>query len=269
MAIPKLYRERTNLWTVLAQIVVFLLGILCLFLAAKWQWLASYPGIQTVVRDFGGMLVATVTITILWQLVVRRAFLAELMAMAKLAEEVRAAGLVTLTNDFQRGIDWPQLFRTVNKLDIFFAYGRTWRGTNSAELRALAGRPGVRVRVVLPDPNDDALMSELARRFSMTPSDVKKEVEEASGDFKKTFVEFSQSVAQFTLWYLPASPVFSFYRFDHLAILALYKHSPGRGEVPTFVVEQGGTLYDFVRQEFEAFIREPNGLARRVLSAVQ
>jgi len=33
--------------------------------------------------------------------------------------------------------------------------------------------------------------------------------------------------------------------------------------VPTFVFEQGGTLYDFMRQEFDAMIKD-DGLAIKV-----
>lgn len=65
------------------------------------------------------------------------------------------------------------------------------------------------------------------------------------------------------LWFLPKCPVFSFYRFDHIGILAMYKHQKGRGNVPTFVFEQGGTLYDFMRQEFDAMIKD-DGLAIKV-----
>ncbi len=264
MAESKLYSERTNLWTVLIAIGVALIGVLFLSIAAKWQWLAGYPGIQSVIRELGGLLIASVAVAMLWELFAKRAFLVELMAKAKLAEEVRASGLVTITHDFQRGIDWPQLFKNVSKLDIFFAYGSTWRGTNTPELRALAIRAGARIRVVLPDPDNEALMSELARRFNTSVDDMKKKILDAADDFKNIFGEPPRTRADFSLWYLPVSPVFSFYRFDHIAILALYKHRKERGEIPTFVAEQGGKLYDFVRQEFDAFTKAPQGLARQV-----
>lgn len=260
----KLYSERTNLRVILGAIVVSLIGVVFLFLSTNWQWLSNHPNVQTVVRELGGLLIASVAIASLWEFVAKRAFLAELMAKAKLAEEVRAAGLVTITTDFQRGIDWAKLFKTVTKLDIFFAYGGTWRGSNTPELRALALRPGVRIRVVLPDPEDNALMHELGRRFNTTNEDIKRKILDAVDDFKKIFSVSSQSTRTFSLWYLPSSPVLSFYRFDHVAIIALYNHRKERGGIPTFVVQEGGKLYDFIRQEFDSFIREPNGLARRV-----
>jgi hypothetical protein len=259
MSSHKLYRERTSLRTLVVALSALLTGVFLLFISETWQWLQSVPPVQAVVRDLGALLVSTVTIATLWELAAKRAFLAELMAQARLAEEIRSAGIVTVTTDFQRGIDWKKMFKTVKKLDIFFSYGRTWRGTNLAELNELAQRPGTRVRVVLPDPYNDELMKELGRRFRKAPDEVSKLILEASDDFQNIFKD-----SDFSLWFLSESPAFSFYRFDHQAILALFKHGKRGGSLPTFIVEKGGTVYDFIRREFDAFIQEPGGMARKI-----
>ena len=259
MPSPNLYSERTSLRTLVIALIALLAGISLLFIFEMWQHLKSVPPVQAVVRDLSALLVSTVTIATLWELAAKRAFLAELMAQARLAEEVRSAGIVTVTTDFQRGVDWKRMFKTVRRLDIFFSYGRTWRGTNVAELNEIVQRSDTRVRVVLPDPYNNELMKELGRRFRKSPDEVKSLILEASNDFQNIFKD-----SNFSLWFLPESPVFSFYRFDHLVVLALFKHGTRGGELPTFMVEQGGAIYDFVRREFDAFIQEPGGLARKI-----
>ena len=58
--------------------------------------------------------------------------------------------------------------------------------------------------------------------------------------------------------------MFSCYRFDHLIVLALYRHR-NRGGVPVFVVEEGGTIYKFIVEEFDKLIeKNQNGLARQI-----
>jgi len=259
MPSSKLYSERTSLRTLVIALIALLTGIFLLFISEGWLWLKSVPPVQAVVRDLGGLLVSTVAIATLWELAAKRAFLAELMAQAKLAEEVRSSGIITVTTDFQRGIDWQRMFKTVKRLDIFFSYGRTWRGTNIAELHEIAKRSEIRIRVVLPDPYSDELMEELGRRFRKPSEEVQGLILEASRDFQNIFKD-----SDFSLWFLPESPVFSYYRFDHLVILALFRHGTRGGAVPTFTVEQGGAIYDFARREFDAFIQEPGGLARKV-----
>lgn len=258
MPSPKLYSERTSLRTLVVALIALLTGILLLFISETWTWLKSVPPFQAVVRDLGALLVSTVAIATLWELAAKRAFLAELMAQASLAEEVRSAGILTVTTDFQRGIDWKRMFGTVKKLDIFFSYGRTWRGTNRSELHEIAKRSDIRVRVVLPDPCNSQLMDELGHRFRKSPEEVKGLTLEASDDFRNIFKD-----SDFSLWFLPESPVFSFYRFDHLIVLALFRHGTQGGAVPTFTLEQGGAISNFVRAEFDAFVQD-GGLARKI-----
>ncbi len=258
MPFSNLYSERTSLRTLVVALLTFIVGIALLIASENWQQIKAIAPVQAVVQDLGALLVSTVTIATLWELAAKRAFLAELMAQAKLAEKVRAAGIVTLTTDFQREVDWKQMFKTVKKLDIFFAYGRTWRKSNLKELDDIAQRPGIRIRVVLPDPHNSELMKELGRRFRTNPEDVKNRILETSNDFQSRFKN-----VDFSLWFLPESPVFSFYRFDHLIVLALSKHGKQGGNIPTFIVEEGGTIYNFVREEFDAFIQEPDGIATK------
>lgn len=63
---------------------------------------------------------------------------------------------------------------------------------------------------------------------------------------------------------MKVTPLLSFYRFDNVAIVAVYRHRKGRAEVPTMVVTRGGSLYDFVRDELESFFAADSPVTRRV-----
>ena len=198
-----------------------------------------------------------------------KASLEDLIAKTKLAEEVRGAKLTTFTNDFWYGVNWLELFRNVKRLDLFFSYARSWMNSHTPQLQALAKRPGARIRVILPDPDDNQLMTYLAQRFSNKPEEVRNNIENTKKDLLKIFVEpFSKSKnlrpPDFSLYYLAAAPLFTFYRFDHEVVLAMYKHRPSRGGIPILIGEEGGTIFEFVMQEIEAFTDEKEGLTRRI-----
>jgi hypothetical protein len=260
----KLYSERTNLRTFVLAIIVAFLGFILLYFSFS-GYLKGVEVWQTVVENVGSFFLIAGLIAFLWELWVKRAFLDEILAKVQMADEVKQAGFVRVTDTFHRGIDWEQLFRSVRKLDIFFAYGHTWRSTHSEELKAVATRKDARIRVVLPDYEDAQTVSELARQFNYSPEKLKSLIREAEKDFKDLRHINANNGAQIDIWLLPSVPHFSFYRFDHLAIIALNSHSRERVPVPTFVVEMGGTLYDYIRKEFEAMIKK-DGLARIVPS---
>ncbi|MCD5402149.1 DUF3606 domain-containing protein [candidate division NPL-UPA2 bacterium] len=259
----KLLKERVNLRTLLVALIIAVFGISLLYLSAHKDWWKGYEIWQTVVQNVGGLLLVTVAITLLWELWGKRAFLDEVLAKAQLSRDITFAGIVKITDSFHHDIDWKSYFRTVNKLDIFFAYARTWRNTHVQELQEVAARENARIRVVLPDPEDDQTVHELARRFNYTPEELRNLIKEAETHFRNLRSSTSVSGAQIDIWFLPAAPHFTFYRFDRIGILALYSHRRERAPVPTFICEMGGTLYDYIRKEFEAMIR-PDGLARLI-----
>lgn len=258
----KLLIERVNLRTILVALGVGGLGVILLYLSARDFWI-GHEAWQVVVRNIGGLLVITVAITLLWELWAKRAFLDEVLAKVRVAEEIKLAGVVRITDSWHRDVDWESLFRTVKKLDIFFAYGHTWRSNNDRQLKEVATRKDARIRVVLPDPEDELTVSELTRRFNYTSKKLRELIREAEMYFRNLKSVSGNNGAQIDIWFLPAAPQFAFYRFDRIAVFTLYSHSRERTPVPAFVVEMGGTLYDYIRKEFDAMIR-PGGLAKLI-----
>lgn len=260
---PNIFEERTNLRTILISILIGQFGVLLIIIAVNTDWLISHPGLQTPIRELGGILVATVTVALLWELYAKRAFLGELMVAAKIAEDVRAARLLNITSDFVRGVHWDEFFRKTNRLTIFFSYGNPWKDYGE-ELHHLATRHNTQVQLMLPNPTDEKVVSELAHRFGQTSEEVKQGILRTERDFKELF-DIDESSTQFSIWYLSFAPVFSYYIFDDVVVLTLYKHRKGRVHtIPAFVFERGGSLYDFINEEHKAIINESNQLAKQV-----
>src|ERR1035438_10412971 len=73
--------------------------------------------------------------------------------------------------------DWEALFAASSTLDLAVMYGATWRNTYRKDLHALAGRPGGRILVVLPNPSADSLvLSMYAQSLRITPDDFRRKV---------------------------------------------------------------------------------------------
>jgi hypothetical protein len=220
--------------------------------------------IGTALDYLGGGVFVIASVSLIWDLFIRRDFLQEILEKAKISTDINFWGIEKITDSFHEEIDWKSLIQNSNKIDIFFAYGRTWRGAHEIDLRQAAENKDVRFRVVLPDPDNHQIVSELARRFVLTPEEVKRRIEEAATFFKTLNRKQNEAGAAIEIWYLPESPVFSFYRFDSTTILALYRHKKERGSVPTIVCKKGGSLYEFIKQEFDVMINPTAPMARRI-----
>ena len=108
----------------------------------------------------------------------------------------------------------------------------------------------------------------MARRFGKSSQEVRAGILDTYQDLIRIFVEPFQGNENFPppslfIYFCETAPLFTFYRFDTAVILALYKHQSGRGGIPVFVAEKGGSLYEYVRQEMHAFI-DLNGTAKQI-----
>jgi hypothetical protein len=220
--------------------------------------------IGTALDYLGGGIFVVASVSLIWDLFMRRDFLQEILEKARISRDISIWGIEKITDSFHEDIDWKSLIQNSNKIDIFFAYGRTWRGTHEFDLKQAAENKDVRFRVVLPDPDNQQILNELAHRFNLAPDEVKKRIEEASTFFKTLSRKQNGDGAAIEIWYLSESPVFSFYRFDSTGILALYRNKKERGSVPTIVCKKGGSLYEFIRQEFDVMIDSTTPMARRI-----
>ncbi|KWE84935.1 hypothetical protein WL81_26295 [Burkholderia ubonensis] len=160
-----------------------------------------------------------------------------------------------------KGVDFSKLIRAANKLDIFVCYANTWRNSYEQDLRVLARKPNSRVRLIVPDPTNQRIIEELAHRFNAgNAQEIVDKIDTAQREFKGIFTA-AESHADFSIWTHHETPVTSFYRFDNVAVVTLYKHARGRGDTPTIVAERPGGLYSYIENEVDAMVKGVGGHA--------
>jgi hypothetical protein len=115
---------------------------------------------------------------------------------------------------------WDELFKA-REIDLFFVYARTWRTNNTANLQECARRTGTHIRVVLPDPSSEVILEELANRMLKMPDNFRQWIEEACAEFLRLQRVARKHGAEVSIWLASVTPIYSLYRFDDRAVLAL------------------------------------------------
>ena len=179
------FKVITNLRTMLVSGGLLLLGVVLLFLSEQLTFGQGYMWLKSLISNFGGLLVATLSIAILWELFSKRSFLEEILERTGLADDVRTAGLLGISVNPVRGPDFTKLIRDAERLDIFVCYANTWRATHEADLKYLASKRKARIRLILPDPEDMEIMRDLAKRFGAANEQiVSQRIRDAIEDYK-------------------------------------------------------------------------------------
>jgi hypothetical protein len=170
----------------------------------------------------------------------------------QLAADIRTAGLLRIGTTYLAEADWNELFDGVRELDIFVAYGQTWRHLHARELEEVAVRDDATIRVFLADPEDAQTMSVLADRFGTTPAELRTRVEGTRREYEKLR---RPGGADVKIYYWPGDRIFSFYRLDGVAVVGFYSHTRSRAAaVPVFVCGDQGELYQFVLGELDTVL---------------
>ncbi len=253
----KLVTERVNLRVVLMLIPVTVLGTGFLFwsrFAEAWQ----HPIRAVVLREIGVFLFVTAALTLLWDIVGKRAFTDEVLAKANMSLDLADAGIEVFTADFRdHHIPWPELFKCANKLDLFVSYASTWRNNHLSYIERLLSRKDGQIRVILSDPNNDELLGVLAKRFGKEKDFLKKQIEESIKFWQernKHSKEAENASDKVKIYLTDVTPFFTFYLFNTKAVAAFYNHRQGRIPVPAFVCDEDGYMFRYLTEEFEGIL---------------
>lgn len=250
------FKQITNLKAYIVSVVMFIVGVSFLIVSEKYSFEPGDGWIKSVLSNFGALLIASVSIALLWELFSKRAFLDELLAKTGLAEEIRGVGMVGISLNPVKGADFPKLIRSAERLDMFVCYANTWRAIYEEDLRVLASKKGCRIRLIVPNPDNEEIMKDLANRFNAQQASVMKgRIEQAIKDYIALFSSVGNPNLDFSVWIHDETPVTSFYRFDRFGVVTLYKHAKGRGNAPTLVVERGGELYNYIESEVDSMVK--------------
>lgn len=242
-----LQKAVTNLLGCLVGLLVAGLGFALIFLGHS----CPNPLWKEVVKDVGGCLLGIGVLAFLWEVFTKRSFREETLALVNLAATLDKAGIEAIELDYL-SLDWKALFESAEKLDVFFAYGGTWRGTHLLQLKQVLAKKGMKLRILLPDPSCNNAVAELSRRFvGYTAEKTIRLIRESVQTFDELRAECHQG-SMVEVKFTKTTPLFAIYNFGRKAVFTMYRHKPGKGEVPTYIVQRGGTLYGFMENEFDS-----------------
>lgn len=250
----RLLAERVNLRIQLLSFFFLVIG-LALMSASPSVSHAGYHKIATLLEESGAALFISGVLSVLWELAGKRAFADEILAKANMSRDLADAGIDIAAYSFKdKRIDWDELFKSACRLDIFVAYGHTWRNTQSENIDSLLSDSDAKLRIILPDLENDEVVKSLSVRFEMEPDNVKQEIGEAIKFFGRRKEKAKGTIE---IYATSVMPLFTFYRFNSKVVFALYNHRAGQQAVPSFVCDKEGFLFKFFSDEFEGIIGDP------------
>lgn len=202
---------------------------------------------QVLAQQVGGVVVATAVLSVFWGLWGNRALAAEVMATAQLAQDVERAGLAAVSMEYLADEIWREPFLRTSQVVVFAAYANTWTENQRAAVRDLAVKRGGVVKVILPDPDDEATVTFIAHRSAKTNEQVRDKIVGAQEKYQR-LLDGAPNAAVFTY---QGPMCYAFYRFSHECVLTLYRNVPVKDRVPVITLK-GGELLEFVDGEIAA-----------------
>lgn len=194
---------------------------------------------------------------LLWDLVLKRRFARELDRRHDLSRTVTRAGLQDCHRRFN-SIDWTAEITEASEIRIFVSYANTWRRGIQHALKKRVHAGALDITVILPDPDHEPTISELARRFSMSPDEISRRIRVSAEEFSKILwsrpqkKKKSRAKGKKEIVYVEMPPMYSAYRFSNRVYFTLFHHQTEQQEVPVFVAGKGGSLYEFVSDELDS-----------------
>ncbi|CAM5661252.1 hypothetical protein SALBM217S_10309 [Streptomyces griseoloalbus] len=246
------YRRVTSLKYWLVSVISLIIGV-CFLYVSGIGWFKRHETFGTLANQFGGLMIASVALALLWELVGRRSFFHEMLEVLRLKNDVESAGLDAIGTDYSKVVDWEHCLDGAKKLDIFAAWATTWRNTHQTRLTRIATRPDSKIRVCLPNPNDVDCVKILAARFTMSEDRVRSKLTEAIDGYKD--LDGRAGTGRVEIYGSTAFRAFTAYRVDDVFIVSLYHHKDSRsGTVPALSCREGGSLYEFFSADLEGVL---------------
>jgi len=243
-------KELTNSRAIIFGILFGFLGIgLLLFsgYAEVHEWKIS----ASMLRELGAFATISVVLGLWWEIAGRRKYTDELFAKIGMARDLGTAGISAITTSFKDDrIDWTSYFAHSTRLDMWVSYASTWRNHNIDKIKDLVGRKDSKIRIVLPDPENEEVLQQLASRFGQKADELRKNIRQAVTEYRG----LATQAEKIEIYFSPKVPLYTFYVFNNVAVLAFYNHSDGKLPVPTFVCTNGGTLFQYQVNEFAALL---------------
>jgi hypothetical protein len=191
------------------------------------------------------LLLVTLTLSLIWDLYLKKSFTEEIYSIAKLSESIRISGIVSYEPIFNN-IDWSNIIVPCNNFYMNFTYAYTWRHANIERLRRIA-ESGTTLYVILPDYEEDSILYELSRRMPGLEKD------ELKRQIIKAVIDFTNLGAH--IYLLPRALLNSYYLTDKRGVIAIHNLDVNRDQpVRALICSNEGDLYQYIKKDIDYLI---------------
>ena len=191
--------------------------------------------------------IATVILAnVLWEVIAKENFAKSLLKQVEISENIAKSGIDAIYVDF-REIDWKKEFDNTKSFTAAFIYAYSWRSNNDSIIRAFASKESRRkkMKIIVPDPEIDEIMSDLDRRFNFEKGETRRRVE----DCIKYYSELGVAVYVFE-----GTLQSSYYLMDKVAVMSFFTHSKEKGTVPALRASKTGNMYKYINGDLQAML---------------
>ncbi len=168
--------EHSTQNTIIAALGALVFGGLLLVIGAH----VEVSWISILLLNVGSFIIASVVMTLIFEFWQLRGLIKDLFRHAQVAEQLQRSQLSGFSVSFHDNVPWNDLFSESNRLNLFVAYATTWRNAHLAKLQHLVATEGAQLEVVLPDPDLPEILTELGKRFSARPDEIKSRIVDAT-----------------------------------------------------------------------------------------
>jgi hypothetical protein len=239
------------------------LGLTLLVLQEFAPYIRARPLLAAPLRELGALLVASVAISAIWELFLRREFRQEILEAVGLSSNLETAGVTSVLDSFYDDVPWNDLFSTARELDIVVSYGRTWRRIYLSRLQECVTRSNFRLRVLIADPEDDHVRDELCHRYSMSERELLGAITDALRDYYELRAQ-AENGATVEILLAKRNLTWSVYRFGEKSVFSFYNHGLEKGISPVMLLRRPGRLVSYIDRELQPFFAAQEGYSRRV-----
>jgi hypothetical protein len=161
-------------------------------------------------------------------------------------------------------IDWDSYLQSTLKLDMLVRDGNPWREQNEAALRMMVQREEVHVRVVFPDPNDEAVLMEANRAHQFALDEARERIKRSVEGFT-SLRDGTDVRGKVEIYFSRQVPLYAWCRMDGVGMLRPYAHRP-HPEMPALLLKESGSFYQICQADFEMLVERAVNVSRSTRS---
>ena len=228
----------TIILSLIAAFISFLIAVYVIPLITRNDQIILF--LTTIVSTIG----AAFLVNLLWEIFAKKRFAESIFDVAKISKNIEQSGVDHIDTDFS-SINWKAELSKTHNFTAIFTYAQTWRNSNRVAIQSFTRKKKNNFIVIMPDYENDEIMAEFDRRYNYDSGKTKSLIQEA-------VMDYSELGAKIYLY--NKSLQATYYVMDNVALMAFFKHSPGKSTVPYIRAESTGSFYDYIEAEKKAIL---------------